>query len=51
MGVAQKSLWSIEQNIMGSVGTSITFSDATQGFYPMDSNDGGSTVLETTDVG
>jgi len=51
MGAAQKSSWGIEQNIMGSVGTSVTFSDATHGFYPMDSNDGGSTVLETTDGG
>jgi len=36
---------------MGAVGTSVAFSDATHGFYPMDSNDGGSTVLETTDGG
>ena len=51
MGAAQKASWGIEQNIMGAVGTSVTFSDATHGFYPMDSNDGGSTVLETTDGG
>ncbi len=51
MSVAQKASWGIEQNIMGSVGTSVAFSDATHGFYPMDSNDGGSTVLETTDGG
>jgi hypothetical protein len=51
MGAAQKSSWGIEQNIMGSIGTSVAFSDATHGFYPMDSNDGGSTILETTDGG
>ena len=51
MGAAQKASWGIEQNIMGSVGTSVAFSDASHGFYPMDSNDGGSTVLETTDGG
>jgi photosystem II stability/assembly factor-like uncharacterized protein len=51
MGAAQKSSWGIEQNIMGAIGTSVAFSDATHGFYPMDSNDGGSTILETTDGG
>jgi photosystem II stability/assembly factor-like uncharacterized protein len=50
-GAAQKASWAVEQNIMGAVGNSLTFSDATHGFYPMDSNDGGSTILETVDGG
>jgi photosystem II stability/assembly factor-like uncharacterized protein len=48
---AQKASWGVEQNIMGAVGTSVAFSDASHGFYPMDSNDGGSTILETVDGG
>jgi photosystem II stability/assembly factor-like uncharacterized protein len=51
MGAAQKSSWGIEQNIMGAVGNAVAFSDASHGFYPMDSNKGGSTILETTDGG
>jgi len=51
LGAAQKASWGIEQNIMGAVGTSVAFSDATHGFYPMDSNQGGSTILETVDGG
>jgi photosystem II stability/assembly factor-like uncharacterized protein len=51
MSAAQKASWGIEQNIMGAIGTSVAFSDASHGFYPMDSNDGGSTVLETSDGG
>lgn len=47
----QKASWGVEQNIMGAVGLSVAFSDATHGFYPMDTNDAGSTVLETTDGG
>ena len=51
LGAAQKASWGIEQNIMGAVGTSVAFSDALHGFYPMDSNDAGSTILETVDGG
>lgn len=36
---------------MGAVGNAVAFSDANHGFYPMDSNKGGSTILETIDGG
>jgi len=47
LAAAQKSSWGIEQNIMGAVGTSVSFVNENRGYYPMDANDGGSSVLLT----
>jgi photosystem II stability/assembly factor-like uncharacterized protein len=47
---AQTPSWGIEQNIMGAVGTSVSFTDANKGYYPLNSN-GENTILETIDGG
>lgn len=46
----QAPSWGIEQNIMGALGTSVSFVDNNRGYYPMNAN-GGNTVLETLDGG
>ena len=49
--MAQSPSWGIEQNIMGAVGTSVSFVDANRGYYPLNTNGQGATVLETVDGG
>jgi len=51
LAAAQKPSWGIEQNIMGAVGTSVSFVNENRGYFPMDANDGGSTVLLSNDGG
>ena len=48
---AAQSTWGVEQNIMGTIGTSVKFVDANHGYYPLVDNGSGSNVLETKDGG
>ena len=47
---AQSPSWGLEKNIMGAVGTSVSFVDENRGYYPINNN-GENTVLETVDGG
>jgi len=53
LSVAAQQLpkWGIEQGVMGAMGTSVTFTNSTRGFYPLNQNGGGSDVLMTNDGG
>lgn len=48
---ASQSTWGVEQNVMGTIGTSVKFVDANHGYYPLVDNGSGSNVLETRDGG